>query len=425
MEIKIPHLGDGIDSATVLSVMVNVGDSVAVEDTLLELETDKAVAPVPSTAAGTIEAIHVAEGDTVTTAQLVATLSGASGESTEAPQETPVAPVAPAPVAPPVAPLAPLAAAPVQAVSNEVVVTSPWLRKLATQIGLDLTRIAPTGSGGRVTLDDVRGYVATLQAGAFAATPAAVPAPEAKPKTPLPDFSKWGEVEVQKLSSLRLKIGEKMSESWADVPHVTQFDDANISALMVNRKKYNPKYKEKGVNLTLTAMAVKVAVDALKEFPNFNASFDSEKGELVVKKYYHIGVAVDTPNGLIVPVIRNADQKPLFEIAKEIGELAEKARDRKIAVEELQGGTFTISNLGGLGVGNFTPIVNTPEVAILGLGRGNLKPIIVDKKIDQGIIQPLGLSYDHRIIDGADGARFMRKLVDGFENFKAEWMAEI
>ena len=425
MEIKIPHLGDGIDSATVLSVIVNVGDSVAVEDTLLELETDKAVAPVPSTAAGTIEAIHVAEGDTVTTAQLVVTLSGATGESTDAPQDTPATPVAPAPVATPVAPLAPLAAAPVQAVSNEAVVTSPWLRKLATQIGLDLTRIAPTGSGGRVTLDDVRGYVAALQAGAFAATPAAVPAPEAKPKTPLPDFSKWGEVEVQKLSSLRLKIGEKMSESWADVPHVTQFDDANISALMANRKKYNPKYKEKSVNLTLTAMAVKVAVDALKEFPNFNASFDSEKGELVVKKYYHIGVAVDTPNGLIVPVIRNADQKSLFELAQEISELAEKARDRKIAFEELQGGTFTISNLGGLGVGNFTPIVNTPEVAILGLGRGNLKPIIVDKKIDQGIIQPLGLSYDHRIIDGADGARFMRKLVDGFENFKAEWMAEI
>jgi pyruvate dehydrogenase E2 component (dihydrolipoamide acetyltransferase) len=418
MDIKIPFLGDGIESANILSIGVQPGDTVAVDDVILELETDKAVAPVPATSAGTVDSISVAVGDVVREGQVIGQLSGGSTGAT-APAvagAAPAAPVAPVAVAPsvsvPQAPVPPAVVA--QPVGDaSAVVTSPWIRSLCTQIGLDLARVVPTGRGGRVVLDDIRRYVAQLQQPVAAAPVQSESKPVAES---MPDFSKWGPVESETVSSLRVKIADKMSSAWR-IPHVTQFHEVDITQPMGLRKQWNDKYKKKGANLTVTAMAVKAAVSALQAFPAFNASFDGK--QLVKKAYYHIGIAVDTPSGLIVPVIRDADQLSLFELAVQIGVVADKARDRTLTAADLQGGTFTISNLGGLGVGPFTPIINTPEVAILGLGRGVKRPIVTaEGDIGVGLMQPLALSYDHRVIDGADGARFMTHLSDALANLE-------
>jgi pyruvate dehydrogenase E2 component (dihydrolipoamide acetyltransferase) len=236
------------------------------------------------------------------------------------------------------------------------------------------------------------------------------------------DFSKWGPVERKPATSLRRKIGEKMSESWTTIPHVTQFDEADITALMELRKKYSAAYEKKGAKLTVTHFIMKAVVAALKKYPAFNASLDESSGEIVFKKYFHLGVAVDTEQGLIVPVLRDADKKSLFELAKELDALAEKTRQRKVSIEELKGGSFTISNLGSIGGQYFTPIINKPEVAILGVSRGVLKPVVVKLKtkevVEARLMMPLALSYDHRVVDGADGARFMRTLVEALQNFE-------
>ena len=385
MDIKIPFLGDGIDNAVVLSIMVAVGDTVQVDDVILELETDKAVAPVPATQAGKITAIKVSEGATVSEGMIIGTLaadeSASSAQATQSTQATqataPVAPVAPA-ATPASAPVAPVSqAVPVSGIPSGA--TGPYIQQLAQQLGLDLSRITPTN--GRISIDDVRRYIAALQA----------PKPGESPR---PDFAKWGDVSYDSISSLRSKIAAKMTEAWR-VPHVTQFHTCDVTGVMALRKQYNPAYKAKGTNLTITAMAVKAAITALQEYPVFNSSFDETQGVSIIKHYYNIGIAVETPVGLMVPVIHNADSLSLFELSVAITKLAEKARNRSLGTVELQGGTFTITNLGGLGVGPFTPIINVPEVAIMGLGRGENNQ------------QPLALSYDHRVIDGADGARFM------------------
>ena len=312
-----------------------------------------------------------------------------------------------------------------QTVSNENVVTSPSIRYMAASLGLDLGRILGSGNGGRITLDDVRAYVNTLQVKAFQAPQTEAPAAVVqKPIKALPDFSKWGPVSKKSLSQMRVKIGEKMAESWSEIPHVTQFDEADITDLMGLRKKYKDKFAKKNANLTMTGFALKAVVAALKQFPVFNASLDTESNELIYKEYYHIGIAVDTEHGLVVPVIRDVDKKSVLQLSIELGEIAQKARDRKLTMDDMQGGTFTISNLGGLGVSHFTPIVNAPEVAILGMARGNLKPVIRDKKIDQRLMLPLNLSYDHRVIDGADGARFTRAIIEEFETFSESLLKE-
>ncbi len=237
---------------------------------------------------------------------------------------------------------------------------------------------------------------------------------QAEPK-PTIDFSKWGDISKKPISSLRKKIGQKMTSSWTTVPHVTQFDTADITELMELRKAFNQKLEKKGIKLTVTVFALKAAVEALKKFPLFNASFDEANGDMIYKNYYHIGVAVDTDNGLIVPVIKDVDKKDIVTLSEELNILADKARKRQIGLEDLQGGTFTISNLGGLGVSHFTPIINTPEVAIMALSAGRLEPVVINKKIEPRMILPIGISYDHRIIDGADGARFTRELVAHLE----------
>jgi pyruvate dehydrogenase E2 component (dihydrolipoamide acetyltransferase) len=294
---------------------------------------------------------------------------------------------------------------------------APSIRKLAEEIGLDLTQVRGSERGGRIVMADIRAYIQRLQgqpSHARTGSPAAAEKP--KPAEPV-DFSKWGKVNRQPLSPLRQTIARRMVENWNAIPHVTQFDRADITALMDLRKKHAAAYEKKGARLTLTSFALKIVAATLKKHPAFNSSLDEAKQEIVLKEYFHIGVAVDTEAGLIVPVIRDVDRKNLVELSKELEELARKARERKISAEELKGGSFTISNQGGIGGGHFTPIVNKPEVAILGLGRGALEPVVREKAVQTRLMLPIALSYDHRVIDGGAAARFIVDLVQAFENF--------
>lgn len=429
MEIRVPRLGEGADNGTVISVFVKEGDKVEKNQTLIELENEKAVAPIPAGTAGVVSKVHVKVGDKISVGQLIATLGGASGGASApaAPAQNPAA-AAPRPQAvpsasAPVSYAAPAAApAPYQYQSTLGIAppASPSVRKLARDLGIDLAKVRGSESGGRIVLADLRDYIQHLQAAAFSAPQAAAaPAPQApsKPAAESIDFSKWGPVTKKPLTSLRKKIGEKMQESWNAIPHVTQNDEVDVTDVMQWTKQYGAEYEKKGVKLTLTSLILKACVQALKKYPGFNSSLDEAAGEMVTKGYYHLGVAVDTEQGLIVPVLRDVDKKNLYEISKELGELAEKTRQRKVSLDELKGGTFTISNLGGIGGSHFTPIINRPEVAILGVSRGVLKPVIRNQKIDQRVMMPLSLSYDHRVIDGADGARFIREIVKSLETF--------
>lgn len=434
MDVRLPNLGDGVDSATVLSILVSKGDKVEKDQNILELETDKAVAPIPSSESGVVEEILVKEGDKVSTGTAVLRIS-ASGNGAKEPQKPADAPKqAPAQAREPERRPQP-SAAPTEipgqisyqyvSQSGSPPPASPALRVTARQLGIDLGRVKGSGNGGRITTEDVKNYIQYLQATVFqgqAAPKTAEAAPVKPERTPLPDFSKWGEVERKKASSLRQTIGRRMHEIWNTVPHVTQFEEADITDVMALRKKYNPAYEKKNARLTVTVFVLKAVVDVLKKYPQVNASYDEATGEMIYKKYYHIGVAVDTEAGLIVPVIRDVDKKSLLELSQELSEVAEKARQRKVSREELQGATFTISNLGSLGVGAFSPIVNHPEVAILGLGRGVKKPVYMgkDDTLQARLIMPVSLSYDHRVIDGADGARFVRDLVDALQGFNED-----
>ena len=430
MEIKVPFLGDGIGSAVVLSILVTVGETIEKEQTILEIESDKAVAPVPSPAGGVVTSISIKEGDKVSAGTLVGVLT-----TTDEPAQAPVA-AAPSAIVAPVVSTA-LVSAPVavqapesyqyQSTSGMEPPASPRLRKIAREIGLDLGRIKGSESGGRISMDDVKAHVLFLQAKAYqpSATSDVVSDSSKEASAPAIDFSLYGDIEVTKTSSLRQKIAKKMQESWQSIPHVTQFDEADMTQLMSLRKTYKPQFESKKASLTVTVFALKSVVKALKAFPNFNSSYNQGTGELTLKNYFHIGVAVDTPSGLIVPVIRDVDKKSMVELSIELSELAEKARERKLKVSDLQGGSFTISNLGSLGVGAFTPIVNSPEVAILGMGKGQLKPVMVSKtEMGSQLQMPLALSYDHRVIDGADGARFIRTIIEDLETFQEEELKE-
>ena len=424
MDIKIPDLGDGIDGATVLSIVVSVGDSVEKEDTIIELETDKAVAPVPSPASGKIGSILIKEGDTVSTGTKIGTLSD-GGDSVPVEAVEPVSVVASTQAAVVSEP----GSYTYVSSSGSPPPSSPSMRRFSALSGLDLCRIQGSGNGGRLMWDDIRNHIAFLQASAFngatisssvsqGADVVAEDVTEVVPKSLALDFSKWGEVDIQPVASIRKKISANLRQTWQVTPHVTQFDEADITDLMALRKKYNPKYVKKGCKLTVTVFAIKAVYHALQQFPQFNASFDESLGQLILKKYHHMGIAVDTENGLMVPVIRDVGDKSLLEIALELNEIAEKARDRKITVDEMRGSSFTISNLGGLGVGAFTPIVNAPDVAILGLGRGQLKPQFdKNNKMLSRLMMPVCVSYDHRVIDGADGARFTRAVIDYLGSF--------
>lgn len=438
MDIKLPNLGEGADSGTVVSVFVKEGDVVAKDQPILELENEKAVATIPSTGAGKVTKLYVKTGDKISVGHRLLSLAeengGGSAAATTRGHEK-KAPAAqepsaePEPVAESAQAPAP-AAEPLEATEHQARVSipgisvpaAPSLRKNARDLGIDLTRVRGSGRGGRILMEDVRGYIQKLQR--LASEPRT--APVAGSAQPVPkrvervDFSKWGSVTKQPLSPLRQVIARRMSENWNAVPHVTQFADADITQLNALRKKYAAAYEKGGAKLTLTCFAIKAVVDALKKHPVLNSSLDEGAQELVLKQYYHIGIAVDTEAGLIVPVLRNADQKNLLTIAKELEELAAKARDRKVSGEDLKGGTFTISNQGGIGGAHFTPIVNKPEVAILGLGRGVMQPVVRNDKIEPRPVMPIGLSYDHRVIDGGVAARFTVDLVQAFEQFREE-----
>jgi pyruvate dehydrogenase E2 component (dihydrolipoamide acetyltransferase) len=433
MDVRLPRLGEGADSGVVASIFVKVGEPVKKDQPILELESEKAVASIPSPSSGVVTKIHVAEGDEVKVGQLVISLE-TNGAALASPggAKQPIAaveekrsedkvtveervetegPEAPAELGASVAPLP--AGIPPPA--------SPSVRKLARELGVDLTQVSGSEHGGRIVLEDLKKYIQRLQKEAQQRK--GIPAKSQAISTPAVetvDFSTWGPVTRKRMTSLRRTISNRMVASWSSIPHVTQFDEADVTGILSLRRKYGPRYEKKGAHLTLTSFALKAVVASLKKYPVFNASLDDSAGEIVFKNYYHIGIAVDTEQGLIVPVIREVDRKSLFELSVELAEIAERTRQRKLSLEEMQGGTFTISNQGGIGSAHFTPIINKPEVAILGMGRGALRPVIEKKKIVQRTMLPLGLSYDHRIIDGAEAARFMVDLVQQLEQFKDE-----
>ena len=415
MDVKLPKLGEGADSGVVVNVFVKEGDTVARDQPILELENEKAVASIPSAAAGVVAKIYVKPGDKITVGQRLISLSGGEpasavkvaqasrlptaiedeDENVEEDEQVSAAARVAAPVA------------------------SPSVRKLARELGIDLTRVRGSEAGGRIGTGDIRAYIARLQKAADKPRPAAGAGP-AKPAAEQIDFSQWGPVTKKPVTPLRQVIARRLSESWNTIPHVTQFDAADFTQLNVLRKKFAPAYEKKGAKLTLTPFVLKALVETLKKHPIFNSSLDEVAQEIVIKEYFHIGIAVDTEQGLIVPVIRDVDKKSMLELVKELEQLAQKSRDRKVTADELKGGTFTISNQGAIGGAHFTPIVNKPQVAILGLGRGALKPVVRDGKVEVRMMTPLGLSYDHRVIDGGEAARFVTDLVNAMQDFKEE-----
>ena len=433
MDVKLPKLGEGAETGVVVSIAVKEGDQVTKGQTILELENEKAVAAIPSSAAGKVSRVNVKMGDRISVGHLLITLDGAEGGATaEAKSEQPKK--APAPGAKPARRATPEPDYEEEEFEDEGIEetaadkaglpapASPSLRKLARDIGLDLRKIQGSEDGGRIVLADVRNYIQKLQRMAARPRGGAASAPaEVKPPAERIDFSQWGAISKKPFSPIRQTISRRMVENKSAIPHVTQFDEADISVLTELRKKYAEAYEKKGARLTLTSFALKAVADTLKKFPNFNSSLDEAVNEIVFKEYVHIGLAVDTEQGLLVPVIRDVDKKDLFQLSKDVQELAEKARSRKVSLEEMKGGTFTISNQGGIGGAHFTPIINKPEVAILGLGRGSLKAVVTkEKKIEPRLMMPIALSYDHRVIDGGEAARFTVELVQAFETFKEE-----
>lgn len=412
MDVRLPKLGEGDDSGSVVSVFVKEGDKVKSGQTLIELENEKAVAPVPSPASGTVSKVHVKVGDKLSVGQVILSLAGEAGETAPRSAEKTARP----------APHAPVSGADdfvYQSKSGFPPPASPSVRKVAADLGIDLARVRGSERGGRVTIEDLKAYVRFLQTRARGAPPrGGEPAPE--PAAEIPDFSKWGPVRKKPRSSLRRTIGDRMRDAWTTVPHVTQFDEADITLLDRLCRKHAPAYESKGVRLTVTSFVIKAVVRALKKYPVFNSSLDETTDEVVTKDYCHIGVAVDTESGLIVPVLRDADKKSLFDISKELADIADRTRKRKVSLEELKGSTFTISNLGGIGGSYFTPIVNAPEVGILGIGRSAEKPVAREGKSEIRLMMPLSLSYDHRVVDGADGARFIREVAGALETFTEE-----
>jgi len=454
-EFIIPNLGDGVAQGDVLKILVKVGDSLAVDQAVLELETDKATIEVPSDVAGKVKEIKVKPGDKVKPGQAVLTLEGANGAGAKEdgaksagangakadaptaapPQAQATAPAPEAPAAP--APEPPAAERPRASVTHisearqqqsvappaTANVTSapaaPSVRRLAREIGVDITQVPGTGPGGRITQDDVKEFSKRVMNSIGTGGQAAAASGAARPAQmglALPDFAKWGEVERKAMTGIRRKTAEHLSNAWNTIPHVTQFDKADITALEQVRKKYREEVAKAGGNLTVTAVAAKVIASALKVFPQFNASVDAAGEAIVYKKYINVGIAVDTPNGLLVPVLRNVDQKNLIQLSVEIQQLADKAKDRKLSLDDMSGGSMSISNLGGIGGTAFTPIVNWPEVAILGISRGVFEPVWNGTTFEPRQMLPLSLSYDHRLIDGADAIRFLRWVAEALEN---------
>ncbi|MGD0086585.1 MAG: 2-oxo acid dehydrogenase subunit E2 [Verrucomicrobiota bacterium] len=412
MDVKLPKLGEGADSGVVVNVFIKEGDPVAKGQAIIELENEKAVASIPSTAAGVVAKIHVKPGDKISIGQRLITLNE-GGKAAAGPE--PAAKRAPEPE---VAADEEETAESEEAASKPTVApaAAPSVRRLARELGIDLSRVRGSEPGGRIVIGDVRAYIQRLIKAAARPVAGAAGVP-ARPVAESIDFSQWGPVTKKSLTPLRQVIVRRMSESWNAVPRVTQFDEADFTQLNALRKKFAAAYEKRGARLTLTPLILKALTGVLKKHPIFNSSLDEAANEIVLKEYYHIGIAVDTEQGLIVPVLRDVDKKSVLDLSKELEQLAQRARDRKVSGDELKGGTFTVSNQGAIGGAHFTPIVNKPEVAILGLGRGAMKPVARDGKVEIRMLTPLGLSYDHRVIDGGTAARFIVDLVAALQDF--------
>jgi len=456
-DFKLPELGENVTAGDVVRVLVNAGDSITKDQPILELETDKATIEVPSSVSGTVKEVKIKQGERVKVGQVVLTVDDGAGATNgkgaakpaaaasataDKPKPQPAgAPedgglsqeVAPSDDAEPkseakpevkdepkpkrgevvdisrgarTASPAPAPAPAESAASAEgpAPAAAPSVRRLARELGVEIRRLTGTGPGGRISLEDVQAFVRSAMSGGSAAA-----------QIPLPDLSKWGEVERKPMSNIRRKTAEHLSHAWQTIPHVTQHDKADITALEELRKRYAPQAEQAGGKLTMTAIALKIAAAALRRFPQFNAAADMARGEIVYRKSIHVGVAADTPRGLLVPVIRDVDRKGIFELAAELAKASEKARGGKLSLDDMQGGGFTITNLGGIGGTSFTPIVNWPEVAILGISRGTQEPVYDGQQFKPRLMLPLSLSYDHRVIDGADAARFLRWVAEAFE----------
>ena len=461
-EFKIPELGENVTAGDVVRLLVSSGDTLAKDQPVLELETDKATIEVPSSVSGTVKDIKVKQGERVKVGQVVLTVDDAGGAEAKAPtsaerkaeaktddrpkpqsteaavegglsqkttpgEKKPEVEEAPADreetarqkprekvveisrgartAAPPVQQAPPPAAEPDR--EGTPAAAAPSVRRLARELGVDIRRITGSGQNGRIVPEDVQAFVRAAMAGGGGAA-----APSAQP---LPDFNKWGEVERKPMSNIRRKTAEHLTHAWNSIPHVTQHDKADITALEVLRKQYGPQAEKAGGKLTMTAIALKVVAGAMKRFPELNASIDLARNEIVYKKFVNVGVAVDTDRGLLVPVIREVDRKGIIELSVELAKVSEKARAGKLSLDEMQGGGCTITNLGGIGGTLFTPIVNWPEVAILGISRGAHEPVWNGQAFEPKLMLPLSLSYDHRVIDGAGAARALRWMAEAFE----------
>ena len=439
-EFKLPELGENISQGDLVRLMISPGIKVSEGQPVMELETDKAVIEVPSSISGIIKEVHVKQGDKIKVGDVIFTLEGAAAPQTERPKHVPVERVTGqqgARLAFQAAiqaegkteeqalprdqpqPLPPSFTMPAQLEKvagterGEPVPAAPHVRRLAREIGIDIHNVKGTGPGGRISEHDVKTHSKALLASVTAAAQAPRGAQFAEPE--LPDFTKWGKVERVSIRGVRRKTAEHLWQAWTTVPHVTQNDKADITELEHLRARFAPKAEEAGGKMTVTAIALKVCSSALKIFPQFNASIDLAKDEIVYKQYINIGVAVDTDRGLLVPVIRDVDKKNIVELAAELTQLSKKAREKKLTLAEMEGGTFTITNLGGIGGTGFSPIVNYPEVAILGLSRSTMEPVWLNGKFEPRLVLPVSLSYDHRLIDGADAARFLRWIAEAFE----------
>ncbi len=438
-EFKLPELGENVHQGDLVRLMVSPGSHISAGEPVMELETDKAVVEVPSSITGTVKEVLVKQGEKVKVGQVIFTLAAGATTSlhTHQPTRADQSHEAEARMAFQAAiqsegrteeqalPPEPPRAQAVTTFSMPIdldrsagvehrgpVPAAPHVRRLAREIGVDIHKVPGTGPAGRISEEDVKAYAKTLlvslsQGGGFTATHLRQPK--------LPDFSKWGKIERVSMRGVRRKTAEHLWEAWTAIPHVTQNDKADITELEQLRAKFAPKAAEAGGKMTVTAIALKVCASALKIFPQFNASIDMEAEEIVYKQFINIGVAVDTDRGLLVPVIREVDKKNIVELAAEMTQLSTKAREKKLAPADMEGGTFTITNLGGIGGTGFTPIVNYPEVAILGLSRSSMEPVWMNDKFEPRLVLPLSLSYDHRLIDGADAARFLRWIAEAFE----------
>jgi pyruvate dehydrogenase E2 component (dihydrolipoamide acetyltransferase) len=439
-EFRLPELGENISQGDLVRLMISPGNKVSQGQPVMELETEKAVIEVPSSISGVVKEVHVKQGQKIKVGDVIFTLEGAAAPQAARPKHAPVEHVSGQQGArlafqaaiqaegkteeqalPPdqPQPLPPSFTMPAQldkvagSEHRTPVPAAPHVRRLAREIGIDIHEVKGTGPGGRISENDVKAHSKALLASVTAAAQA--PRGPQFAQAELPDFTKWGKVERVSIRGVRRKTAEHLWQAWTTVPHVTQNDKADITELEHLRARFAPKAEEAGGKMTVTAIALKVCSSALKIFPQFNASIDLAKDEIVYKQFINIGVAVDTDRGLLVPVIRDVDKKNIVELAAELTQLSKKAREKKLTLAEMEGGTFTITNLGGIGGTGFSPIVNYPEVAILGLSRSSMEPVWLNGKFEPRLVLPVSLSYDHRLIDGADAARFLRWIAEAFE----------